>query len=209
MPTPTPTPTPKGTPTATPTPTPKLSGNLPTLQELAAPFQSPFDVAKLLRFRDRVLAKFGVDDDDDGGTDFLDPGGVGGASLSFSQTEMGERLIASLGLDTERARGRERLKLESTLHALAVDLLPPEDVETAMAQVRSGRVVKSKLAFQAVLENLADASRNAERRADLALQEENEKRTLTQARSRIIIDTIGRDVGAAVLFALGGVGGNE
>ncbi|KKK95400.1 hypothetical protein LCGC14_2673170, partial [marine sediment metagenome] len=208
---PTPTPTPRGTPTATPTPTPKLSGNLPTLQELAAPFQSPFDVAKLLRFRDRVLARFGTEDDTTNDPDFLDPGGAGGGgrALSFSQTEMGARLAASLGLDTERAAGRERLKLESTLHALAVDLLPPEDVETAMAQVRSGRVVKSKLAFQAVLENLADAARNAERRADLALQEENEKRTLTQARSRIIIDTIGRDVGAAVLFALGGVGGNE
>ncbi|KKK47274.1 hypothetical protein LCGC14_3156850, partial [marine sediment metagenome] len=117
------------------------------------------------------------------------------------------RLIAALGLDTERARGLERLALEETLHDLAVDLLPPEDVEDAMENVRQGRVVKSKLAFQAVLENLSDAARNAERRRDLDLQEENERRTLTQARSRIIIDTIGRDVGAAVLFALGGANG--
>ena len=144
-------------------------------------------------------------------TQFLNPSGVGGRVLTFAQTEAGERLRASLLLGTERASGRERLLLEETLHSLAVDLLPPDDVEDAMEQVRSNRVVKSKLAFQAVLQNLADAAQNAERRRDLDLQEENERLVLTQARSRITVDMIGRDVGAAILFALGAgnTGGGE
>ena len=136
-------------------------------------------------------------------TEFLNPSGVGGRVLTFAQTEAGERLRASLLLGTERESGRERLLLEETLHSLAVDLLPPGDVEDAMENVRSGRVVKSKLAFQAVLQNLSDAAQNAERRRDLDLQEENERRILTQARSRITVDMIGRDIGAAILFALG------
>ena len=133
-------------------------------------------------------------------------GGGGGRALTFAQTEAGARLAASLTRETERVAGRERLKLEDTLHSLALELLPPGDVETAMRQVRRGELVKSKLAFQAVLENLADEARNTERRRDLDLQEENEKRTLTQARSRITIDMMGRDTGRAILFALGGGG---
>ncbi|KKL64149.1 hypothetical protein LCGC14_2167960, partial [marine sediment metagenome] len=127
------------------------------------------------------------------------PPGAGGASLTFAQTEAGVRLAASLARKTERTSGRERLKLEDTLNSLAMDLLPPADVETAMRQVRRGELVKSKLAFQAVLENLADEARNEERRRDLALAEENEKRTLRNARARITIDMVGRDLGRAVL----------
>ncbi|KKL27202.1 hypothetical protein LCGC14_2387550 [marine sediment metagenome] len=137
---------------------------------------------------------------------FPPPPGGGGRALSFAQTEAGARLTASLTRETERVAGRERLKLEDTLRSLARELLPPGDVETAMHQVRRGELVKSKLAFQAVLENLADEARNTERRRDLDLQEENEKRTLTQARSRITIDMMGRDTGRAILFALGGGG---
>ncbi len=140
---------------------------------------------------------------------FLDPTGEGGFTLSFAQTEAGARLAASLARDVERFRGRERLKLEETLNQLALELLPPGDVDTAMRQVRRGELVKSKLAFQAVLENLADASRNEERRRDLDLAEENERRTLRQARSRITIDMLGKDLGRAVLFALSGSGGGE
>ena len=184
-------------------------GELKNLQEQGDPaFQpgSKFFKSKTGSWVERVLGFMTGDDDGE-----QDPTGAGGFALTFAQTEAGVRLAASLGLGTERQAGRERLKLESTLHALAVDLLPPEDVETAMAQVRSGRLVKSKLAFQAVLENLADEARNTERRADLDAQEENERRVLTQARSRITIDTVGRDLGAAVLFALsaGNTGGGE
>ena len=89
------------------------------------------------------------------------------------------------------------------------ELLPPGDVETAMLQVRRGELVKSKLAFQAVLQNLSDETQNAERRRDLDLAEENEKRTLREARSRITVDMIGRDLGRAVLFALAGSGGGD
>ena len=135
--------------------------------------------------------------------------GGGGPSLTFAQTEAGVRFAASLARGTEREASRLRLKLDDTLHSLAKDLLPPADVETAMKQVRRGELVKSKLAFQAVLQNLADASQNAERRRDIALAEENEKRTLTTARARITIDMVGRDLGRAVLFALGGAGGSE
>jgi len=134
-------------------------------------------------------------------------GGGGGVALSFAQTEAGARLVASLARETDRISGRERLRLEGTLQSLAMELLPPGDVETAMRQVRRGELVKSKLAFQAVLQNLADAGQNAERRRDLALAEENERRTLRQARSRITIDMLGKDVGLAILFALSGSGG--
>lgn len=139
------------------------------------------------------------------GTGFLDPTGAGGGgyTLTFAQTEAGQRLAAALALETERVSGRERLKLEETLHGLAMELLPPKDVETAMMQVRRGELVKSKLAFQAVLQNLADETEHAERRADLDLAEENERRTLREARARITIDTVGRDLGRAILFALG------
>ncbi len=174
------------------------------LQERGDPaFQtgSKFFATRTGRFVEDVLG--GID------RDRRPPPGSEGATLSFSQTEAGVRLAALLGVEAESDAARLRRGLDDTLHELALDLLPPEDVETAMAQVRRGRVVKSKLAFQAVLQNLTDAAANAERKHDLDLQEENERQVLTQARSRIIIDTIGRDVGAAVLFALGGVGGNE
>ena len=140
--------------------------------------------------------------------EFVDPtGGGGGAALTFAQTEAGVRLAASLARDTERISGRERLKLEGVLQSLATELLPPSDVETAMRQVRRGELVKSKLAFQSVLQNLSDEAQNAERRRDLSLAEENEKRTLRNARARITIDMVGKDLGRAVLFALSGTGG--
>lgn len=141
---------------------------------------------------------------------FLDPtgfgrgGGGGYQPLTFAQTEAGQRLAASLALETERFAGQERLRLEETLHDLAKDLLPPADVETAMKQVRRGELVKSKLAFQAVLQNLADEAEHAERRADITLEEENEARTLREARAKITIDMLGRNTAAAILFALGG-----
>jgi hypothetical protein len=136
-------------------------------------------------------------------------GDGGGYTLTFAQTEAGQRLAAALALDTERIAGKERLKLEDTLHSLAMDLLPPKDVETAMRQVRRGELVKSKLAFQAVLQNLADEAEHAERRKDLRLQEENERRTLRNARARITVDMVGRDLGRAILFALGGSSAND
>ena len=138
---------------------------------------------------------------------FPDPTGVGGYTLTFAQTEAGQRLQAALALETERISGRERLKLEETIHGLAMELLPPKDVETAMRQVRRGELVKSKLAFQAVLQNLADETEHAERRADLDLEEENERRTLTAARAKLTVDAIGRDLASGILFALGGGGG--
>ena len=174
------------------------------LQERGDPaFQtgSKFFSTRTGRFVEEVLG--GIDQDR------LPPPPGGGAPLTFAQTEAGARLAASLARETERTSGRERLKLEDTLNSLAMDLLPPADVETAMRQVRRGELVKSKLAFQAVLENLADEARNAERRRDLALAEENEKRTLRNARARITIDMVGRDLGRAVLFALGGAGGGH
>lgn len=142
-------------------------------------------------------------EDEDKDRDWPDPTGVGGYALTFAQTEAGQRLQAALALETERISGRERLKLEETIHGLAMELLPPKDVETAMRQVRRGELVKSKLAFQAVLQNLADETEHAERRADLDLAEENERRTLREARARITVDMVGRDLGRAVLFALG------
>ncbi len=178
---------------------------LKELQERGDPaFQtgSRFFATRTGKFVEEVLG--GID------RDRLPPppgsGGGGGAALTFAQTEAGVRLAASLALETERTSGRERLKLEGTLQSLAMDLLPPGDVETAMLQVRRGELVKSKLAFQAVLQNLSDEAANAERRRDLDLAEENERRTLRQARSRITVDMIGRDLGRAILFALSGAG---
>jgi hypothetical protein len=183
-------------------------GKAPTGEDVQQAFTPIINIEKLLAFRERVLDKFG-----DGGGPMpptLPPppgSGGGGFALTFAQTEAGVRLAASLAQETERTSGRERLKLEDTLNSLAMDLLPPADVETAMRQVRRGELVKSKLAFQAVLENLADEARNAERRRDLALAEENEKRTLRNARARITLDMVGRDLGRAIIFALGGAGG--
>jgi hypothetical protein len=135
-----------------------------------------------------------------------DPTGVGGATLTFAQTESGVRLAASLARETDRVAGRERVQLEATVQSLAMELLPPGDVDTAMLQVRRGELVKSKLAFQAAMQGLTDAAQNEERRKDLDLAEENERRTLRQARARITVDMLGRNVGLAVLFALSGAG---
>ncbi len=182
-------------------------GELKDLQAQGDPaFQtgSRFFAGRHGKFVEEVLGRMDtfIDPTDAGGG-----GGGGGSALSFAQTEAGARLAASLARDTEAKSAKLRLKLEGTLHSLAIDLLPPADVETAMRQVRRGELVKSKLAFQAVLQNLADAGKNAERRRDLALAEENEKRTLRNARARITIDMVGRDLGRAVLFALGGANG--
>ena len=126
--------------------------------------------------------------------------------LTFAQTAAGARLAASLALETERISGRERLKLEGTIQSLAMELLPPRDVDIAMLQVRRGELVKSKLAFQAAMQGLSDEAQNEERRKDLDLAEENERQTLRQARSRITVDMIGRDLGRAILFGLSGAG---
>ena len=177
-------------------------------RELSTGVRDPADLSDVLT----RLTIGGLTDEEGrvrGDPDFLDPTGSGGPALTFAQTAAGVRLAASLARETERISGRERLKLEDTLHALAMELLPPGDVETAMLQVRRGELVKSKLAFQAVLENLSDAARNAERRRDLQLAEENEKRTLRDARARITVDMIGKDLGRAILFALGGAGGGS
>jgi hypothetical protein len=181
-------------------------GKAPTGEDVQQAFTPIINIEKLLAFRERVLDKFG----DGGGAPppaLPPPPGSEGATLTFAQTEAGVRFAASLARGTEQESAKLRLKLEGTLNSLAMDLLPPADVETAMRQVRRGELVKSKLAFQAVLENLADEARNVERRRDLALAEANEKRTLTNARARITIDMVGRDLGRAVLFALGGAGG--
>ncbi len=207
-------------------------GHDPKVQPVGAPIPSPLRLTSQERLRRESLARaseFGRDlgpitsrlvqtsfgtlgavgqEAEDKRTDFLDPTGAGGGfALSFAQTAAGARLAASLARETDRISGRERLKLESTLFSLAKELLPPGDVETAMRQIRRGELVKSKLAFQAVLQNLSDAAQNEERRRDLDLAEENERRTLRQARSRITIDTLGKDVGLAILFALSGSGG--
>ena len=174
-------------------------------RERATGVREPADLSDILT----RLTVGGLDETRLGGDDTPPPPppGDGGPALTFAQTEAGARLSASLARETERVSGRERLRLEDTLNALATELLPPADVETAMKQVRRGELVKSKLAFQAVLENLSDAARNAERRRDLDLAEENEKRTLRDARARITVDMIGKDLGRAILFALGGAGG--
>ena len=191
-------------PTPTPTPTPRPDDPRSRLKTEGPIINQPFNIEKLLAFRERILNKFGGDDD---GVDFPPPPDGSGFALTFAQTEAGVRFAASLARGTEEKSAKLRLKLEGTLHSLAMDLLPPADVEIAMRQVRRGELVKSKLAFQAVLENLADEARNAERRRDLALAEENEKRTLRNARARITVDMVGRDLGRAVLFALGGANG--
>ncbi len=176
-----------------------LEGLVQSTQNLPSILQRLFSTG-----RGTLTGRLAEDEED---IDFPDPTGEGGGALTFAQTEAGARLAASLARETERISGRERLKLEDTLHSLAVELLPPGDVETAMLQVRRGELVKSKLAFQAVLENLSDEARNAERRRDLDLAEENEKRTLRDARARITVDMIGKDLGRAILFAIGSGGG--
>ncbi len=141
-------------------------------------------------------------------------GGGGPRPLTFAQSEEGQRLAARLALETEGIKGEEQLLLEGTrgrlagalaretdivrgreqgfledtLHTLAVKLLPPEDVETAMRQVRSKKVVNSKMAFQAVLQHLTEARAVEERLEDIKISEKIEKDTLREARARITID---------------------
>ena len=131
------------------------------------------------------------------------PGDSGGYTLSFAETEAGARLRALYDAEQERARGRERLKLEGTLHQLARELLPPRDVGQAIQSVQRGELVKSKLAFQTAIQALQDRQEIDLRREELRQREEIEKVSLKQARSKLTVDMIGRDLGRAILFALG------
>ena len=131
------------------------------------------------------------------------PGDSGGYTLSFAQTEAGARLQALYDSEQERARGRERLKLEGTLHQLARELLPPRDVGQAIQSVQRGELVKSKLAFQTAVQALQDRQEIDLRREELRQREQIEQATLKQARSKLVVDMIGRDLGRAILFALG------
>ena len=142
--------------------------------------------------------------DDEQVDDTLDEGDGGSTRvLTFAATRAGAEEAAGQARETETFRGTERLKLEATLNALAVDLLPPGEGEVAMKAVRRGEWMNSKLMFQAVMQNLADAAAVSERSLDLELREKNEAETLRDARARITIDMMGRDVGRAILFALG------
>src|SRR3990172_4291432 len=131
------------------------------------------------------------------------PGGEGGYTLSFAETEAGARLRALYDAEQERARGRERLKLEGTLHQLARELLPPRDVGQAIQSVQRGELVKSKLAFQTAMQALQDRQEIDLRREELRQREQIEQAGLKQARSKLVVDMIGRDLGRAILFALG------
>ena len=132
----------------------------------------------------------------------LPPPGDSGYTLSFAQTEAGARLQALYDAEQERARGRERLKLEGTLHQLARELLPPRDVGQAIQSVQRGELVKSKLAFQTAMQALQDRQELDLRREELRQREQIEQATLKQARSKLVVDMIGRDLGRAILFAL-------
>jgi len=135
----------------------------------------------------------------------LPPGGLGGGgyTLSFAETEAGARLSALYDAEQERARGRERLTLEGTIHSLARELLPPRDVGAAIQSVQRGELVKSKLAFQTAMQALQDRQEIDLRREELRQREQIEQATLKQARSKLVVDMIGRDLGRAILFALG------
>src|SRR3989304_1621905 len=133
--------------------------------------------------------------------------GAGGYTLSFAETEAGARLRALYDAEQERARGRERLKLEGTLHQLARELLPPRDVGQAIQSVQRGELVKSKLAFQTAMQALQDRQEIDLRREELRQREQIEQATLKQARSKLVVDMIGRDLGRGILFALGTGGG--
>ena len=134
-------------------------------------------------------------------------GGAGaggfGYTLSFAQTEAGERLQGLFAAQLERERGRQRLRLEGTLQTLAKELLPPRDVGTAIQSIQRGELVKSKLAFQTAMQALQDRQEIQLRREELRQREEVEKVSLKQARSKLVVDMIGRDLGRAILFALG------
>jgi len=131
------------------------------------------------------------------------PGGGGGYTLSFAETEAGARLRALYDAEQERARGRERLTLEGTIHSLARELLPPRDVGQAIQSVQRGELVKSKLAFQTAMQALQDRQEIDLRREELRQREQIEQAGLKQARSKLVVDMIGRDLGRAILFALG------
>lgn len=133
----------------------------------------------------------------------LPPLGDGGYTLSFAQTEAGERLQGLYAAQLERERGRQRLRLEGTLQTLAKELLPPRDVGAAIQSIQRGELVKSKLAFQTALQALQDRQEIQLRREELRQREEVEKVSLKQARSKLVVDMIGRDLGRAILFALG------
>ncbi len=146
----------------------------------------------LTRLTIKGLASSGDLPDDDGG----------GRTLSFAQTGAGARLAAQYALDEERQRGRERLTLENTLFGLARELLPAGDVDVAIQGIQRGELIKSKLQFQAAIQALADRQDIALRQEELDMREEVEAKTLRQARARIVVDMIGKDVGRAVLYAL-------
>ena len=161
----------------------------------------PVDIETLMKFRERVLTEFTPPEDGDLPDE--GDGGGGGRVLTFAATQAGAEEAAGQVRETERFRGTERLELEKTLNALAVDLLPPGDVKVAMETVRSGEWLGSKLMFQAVLQNLSDAAEVTQRSLDLELREKNEAEALRDARARITVDMMGRDIGRAILFALG------
>ena len=117
--------------------------------------------------------------------------------------EAGERLQGLFAAQLERERGRQRLRLEGTLQTLAKELLPPRDVGTAIQSIQRGELVKSKLAFQTAMQALQDRQEIQLRREELRQREEVEKVSLKQARSKLVVDMIGRDLGRAILFALG------
>src|SRR3990167_4850211 len=137
------------------------------------------------------------------GTGMPMDGAGGGYTLSFAETEAGARISALYDAEQERARGRERLTLEGTIHSLARELLPPRDVGAAIQSVQRGELVKSKLAFQTAMQALQDRQEIDLRREELRQREQIEQATLKQARSKLVVDMIGRDLGRAILFALG------
>lgn len=177
---------------------------LKELQERGDPAFQPgsrFFASKTGRFVENVLSRMGTTQEP---LPLPSPPGDGGyAPLTFAQTEAGVRLAGTYAREEEREAFRHRLALEDTLHELASDLLPPSDVKIAMKQVQRGEVVKSKMAFQAVLQALSDRQEIEFRMAELKEREEAEARTLRQARARIFVNMVGKDVGRSVLFALG------
>ena len=81
--------------------------------------------------------------------------------------------------------------------------MPPRDVGAAIQSVQRGELVKSKLAFQTAMQALQDRQEIDLRREELRQREQVEQATLKQARSKLVVDMIGRDLGRAILFALG------
>ena len=81
--------------------------------------------------------------------------------------------------------------------------MPPRDVGAAIQSVQRGELVKSKLAFQTAMQALQDRQEIDLRREELRQREQIEQATLKQARSKLVVDMIGRDLGRAILFALG------